>query len=376
MNFSKLDAFMKQMPKRGYPGCELAVAKDGEVVYRTSVGFSDAAKTKPASKDDLYWIFSATKVITCIAAMRLVEEGKIALDDPVSKYIPEYATMTVKQEDGKIVPAKTPMTILHLFTMTGGMTYERKSPSLVRAIMQNLNTLDTVRAMANEPLIFEPGTHYKYSLCHDVLAAVVEVVTGMRFSDYLDQLIFKPLGIKDMGFRPNDEQKARFCAMYKFQSGTVEATEIPCENEYSLTPNYDSGGAGLFASVDEYIKIIAVIANGGKTKDGYQILKPETIALMQKNHLCDDARNDFVNGKLYGYGWGLCGRVHMDATVSLSRSPVGEFGWDGAANAYVMVDAINHIAIYFGTHIKNCGYGYRVIHPTLRDLVYEGLKEQ
>ena len=136
MNFSKLDAFMKTMPERGIPGCELAVAKDGEIVYRTSVGFADAAKTKPASKNDLYWIFSATKVITCIAAMRLVEEGKIALDDPVSKYIPEYATMTVKQADGKIVPAKTQMTILHLFTMTGGMTYERKSPSLVRAIMQ------------------------------------------------------------------------------------------------------------------------------------------------------------------------------------------------------------------------------------------------
>jgi CubicO group peptidase (beta-lactamase class C family) len=156
----------------------------------------------------------------------------------------------------------------------------------------------------------------------------------------------------------------------------MEATEIPCENEYTLTRNYDSGGAGLFASVDEYIKIISVIANGGTTKDGYRILKPETIAMMQENHLCDDARNDFVNGRLYGYGWGLCGRVHMDANVSLSRSPVGEFGWDGAANAYVLVDAINHVAVYFGAHIKNCGYGYRVIHPTLRDLVYEGLEEQ
>ena len=361
---------------RGYPGCELAVAKDGEVVYRTSVGFADAEKTKHASKDDLYWIFSATKVITCIAAMRLVEEGKISLDDPVSKYIPEYANLTVVQGNGKLAPAKNAMTVEHLFAMTGGMTYERKSPSILRCVMQNASTLDTVRAMANDPLQFEPGTHYNYSLCHDVLAAVVEVVSGMRFSDYLDQLLFKPLGIKDMGFRPSDEQKARFCAMYKFKSGTMEATEIPCENEYTLTRNYDSGGAGLFASVDEYIKIISVIANGGTTKDGYRILKPETIAMMQENHLCDDARNDFVNGRLYGYGWGLCGRVHMDANVSLSRSPVGEFGWDGAANAYVLVDAINHVAVYFGAHIKNCGYGYRVIHPTLRDLVYEGLEEQ
>ena len=375
MNFSKLDAFMKTMPERGIPGCELAVAKDGEIVYRTSVGFADAAKTKPASKNDLYWIYSATKVITCIAAMRLVEEGKISLDDPVSKYIPEYAHLTVLQADGSVAPAKNTMTVLHLFTMTGGLSYDLKAPSLLNAIKQNASTLDTVRAMAKDPLLFEPGTHYKYSLCHDVLAAVAEVVTGMRFSDYLDQIIFKPLGIKDMGFRPNADQRSRLVSMYSFKSGTMTATEIECKNKYQLSPDYDSGGAGLFASVDEYIKIISVIANGGTTKDGYQLLKPETIAMMQVNYLHDDARNDFISGMLYGYGWGLCGRVHMNKTVSLSRAPIGEFGWDGAANAFVIVDPINRVAVYYGTEIHSCDYGYRVIHPNIRNLVYEGLDE-
>ena len=377
MNFAKLDAFMQSMPARGIPGCELAVAKDGKIVYRTSVGYADAAKTQPITNRNLYWIFSATKVITCIAAMRLVEEGKLRLDDPVSKYIPAYANLTVKQKDGTVAPANSVMTIEQLFTMTGGMSYDLGAPSILEALDQKKDsTLDLVCAMAKEPLLFEPGEHYKYSLCHDVLAAVVEVITGMRFSEYLDTLIFKPLGIKDMGFAPNEEQLSRFAAMYTFQSGTMTATEKQLTNRYRLSPNYDSGGAGLFASVDEYIKIIAVIANGGATPDGYRILKPETIALMQENHLHDVARNDFVTDRLFGYGWGLCGRVHMDPTVSLSLSPAGEFGWDGAANAFVMIDPINRVALYYGTQILGCKYGYCVTHPTLRNLVYEGLQAQ
>lgn len=376
MNFSKLDSFMKKMPERGYPGCELAVAKDGEIVYRTGVGFSNGAKTKPVSNQDLYWIFSATKVITCIAAMRLWEEGKFDLNDPVSKYIPEFANVKVKQEDGSLTPAKNTMTLLHLFSMTGGLTYDLKDPILLRARTEDASTLDVVRAMAEMPLSFEPGTHFQYSLCHDVLAGVVEVIAGMHFSAYLEQLLFKPLGIKDMGFRPTDEQRSRFVSMYKYESGLNQSTEIPLKNGYILTPDYDSGGAGLFASVDEYIKIIAVIANGGQTKDGYRILRPETIKMMTKNHLCDDALIDFISHhkRLYGYGWGLCGRVHMNDTVSLARSSVGEFGWDGAANAYVLIDPIKHVAIYFGTEIMNCSYGYRVIHSAIRDLVFEALE--
>ena len=375
MNFSKLDKFMQEMPARGIPGCELVVTKDREVVYRTGVGFADQAKTRPVSNQDLYWIFSATKVITCIAAMRLVEEGKLQLDDPVSKYIPEFANLTVLREDGSITPAQNVMTVEHLFTMTGGMSYDKKTPAIRAAATPTASTLDVVRAMAKDPLLFEPGTHYKYSLCHDVLSAVVEVITGKRFDDYLRELIFDPLGIKDMGFHPTEEQKNRFCDMYTFHCGTMTATLRECKTEYCLCDHYDSGGAGLFASVDEYIKIITVIANGGTTENGYRLLKPETIAMMQQNHLHDVALNDYVSGMLFGYGWGLCGRVHMDPTVSLSPSPIGEFGWDGAASAFVVIDPIEHVAIYFGTHLHNCGYAGRVIHPNIRRLVYEGLKE-
>ena len=374
MNFSKLDAFMKDMEKRGYPSCELAITKDGETVYRTSVGYSDAAKTRPASGNDLYWIFSCTKVITCLAALRLLEEGKISLDDPVDKYLPEFATMQVLNKDGTTHTAENQMTIRHLFTMTSGLTYNAKTPSITKAANANASTRDMVRAIAEDPLAFEPGTHYLYSLSHDVLGAVIEVVSEMPLSKYMKKYIFDPLGLQNTGFSPTEEQRSRFADMYLGHSGTYVSTQIPCKNEYCFSPNYDSGGAGLFSSVDDYIKIITVIANGGTTPDGYSILRPETIALAEENLLHDDALNDFCKGRLYGYGWGLCGRVHRDPDVSFSLSPVGEFGWDSAANAFSLIDTKNRVALFFGAHVRAYDYGYHYVHPKLRNLLYECLE--
>ena len=377
MNFAKLDKFMDEMTSRGVPGCELAVSLNRETIYRKSVGYADAAKTRLISANDIYWIFSCSKVITCAAAMRLVENGTISLDDPVSKYIPEYASLKIRnKKEGTVTDATVPMTIEHLFTMTGGMNYAIASPAIKEAIAEGkTSTIELVKAMTKTPLEFEPGSNYQYSLCHDVLAAVVEIVTGMPFSEYLQKNVFDPLGMVDVGFRPNDAQKARFCDQFVYSNGTNTVVQRELKNQYALSPEYDSGGAGLFSTVDEYMKFITVLANGGKTLDGYSLLRPETIEMLGKNRLHDTALNTFVNGRLFGYGWGLCGRVHRDPIVSLSKAPVGEFGWDGAAGAFSMVDAKNHIALYFGTNIFNFTYGYYYLHPTLRNLVYEALEK-
>ena len=373
MNFSKLDAFMQKMPERGIPDCELAVTVDGKQVYRTSVGFADAKKTKPASDKDLYWLYSATKVITCLGAMRLVEEGKLNLDDPVSKYLPEYGTLTVKEKDGSIHPAENVMTVEHLFTMRGGLDYDFTKEPIRSAIERGGNTREIVRAMAESPLCFEPGTHYLYSLCHDVLAAVVEVVSGVRFADYLDQVFFAPLGITDMGFHPNETQLRRIVDMYKFHNGMGYAEQIPSVNSHRLTDRYDSGGAGLFGGVDDYMKIITPIACGGTAENGYRLLKPETIRLLQVNHLDEVAMEDMISSQ-FGYGFGLCGRVHVNPAYSLCPSPVGEFGWSSATSHNVLIDPENRIAYHYATHLWNCNYGSRKIHPKIRDLVYEGLE--
>jgi len=371
MNFSKIDDFMEKMPERGIPACGVAVAKDGKVVYCRSVGYSDSAGIKPASNDDIYWIFSTTKVITCIAAMRLVEEGKIKLDDPVGKYIPEYASMTVKQKDGTLAPAKNEMKIIHLFTMTGGMTYDQNTPAVLESA--DRSTLGLVRAMAKSPLVFEAGTRYKYSLCHDVLGAVVEVASGMRFSEYLQSNIFEPLGVKDMGFHPTDELTPRFSAQYGFENGTARAVEREITNIHRISPEYDSGGAGLYASVGEYAKIIAAVANGGVAENGYVLLKPETVKSMGENRLCDDALNDFAQKRHFGYGWGLCGRAHISPIRSMSKTAVGEFGWAGAAGSYVMIDPEKRLGLFYVQHLFECQYAH-VLHDRLRDLSCEAVE--
>ena len=377
MNFSRLDQVMEDMPKRGIPACELAVSYKGEIVYRKSVGYADHENTRPASPDDIYWIYSCTKVVTCVAAMRLVENGTIKLDDPVSKYLPQFANLKVKdKKTGNVSDAKNTMTVQHLFTMMGGLDYNFKAEPIAKAIQaEGADTLSIVRSMAEVPLQFEPGENYTYSLCHDVLGAVVEIASGMKLSEYLQKNVFDPLGMKDIGFRPSEEQKKRFSAQYNYHNGSNYSTPVPTGNPYAFTPDYDSGGAGLFSTVDEYMKMITVLANGGTTKDGYVLLRPESIEMMGKNLLNEAGRSSFVGGRRYGYGWGLCGRAHIDPTVSFMKSSVGEFGWDGAAGAFCMVDPKKNIALYFGTHLFGFGYGYDRLHWKLLNLAIEAIEE-
>lgn len=378
MNTDKLDRFLDEMPLRGLPGCDLSVTRNGREVYRRTVGYSDAEMKRPVDRDTLWWIFSATKVITCTAAMRLVEEGRLKLTDKVSDYLPAFGSLTVRQKDGTIVPATEPMRIVHLFTMTGGMDYDLNAPEITNAIAAgHTDTVSLCSAMASRPLWFEPGTHYQYSLCHDVLAAVVEVITEIKFSDYLRELMFEPLGMTDTGFRPTAEQLPRFAQAFEYNNADGSIKPIAIGNgRYALTPDYDSGGAGLFTKVDDYIKVVTTLACDGTSPDGYTLLRPETIAEMEVNRLCPAAWKDYVNHKLFGYGWGLCGRVHVNPVRSLSRSSVGEFGWDGAQAAFTMVDRKTHTALYFGTQVANCAIAPTVLHPVLRNLVFEMLDEK
>lgn len=369
MRFDSLDKYVDSLSLAGIPACELIITHKGTPVYHKCAGYSDSKGTVKASERDLYWLFSATKVVTCIAAIRLVEEGKISLDDPVSKYIPEYADITVKSEGGVITPAKEPMRIVHLFTMTGGMTYDKDPEGL--ELCTDLSTLGVIRAMAKHPLIFEPGTRYCYSLCHDVLAGVIEVASGMSFGEYLRKNIFDPLGIVDMGFFPTEEQKKRFSDMYTYKAIEGKSISKPISNSFIITPEYESGGAGLFGSASEYIKIISAISLGGTAQNGYRLLGEESVKMMQKNYLCDEALKDFCQPKNLGYGWGLCGRVHMNPTLSHSLSPVGEFGWDGACGAYVMIDPENQLSIFYVQQVGSCSYAYFRAHPTIRDLAYK-----
>lgn len=203
-SFEPLTAFVDSLSGHyGIPSCDLIVYKDGEEVYRHLAGFSDAEGKVPASPNDLYRLYSATKVCTCTAALRLIDEGKLDLEDPVSKYLPAYAHLTVKQPDGSIAPAKNVMTVRHLFTMSAGLNYDMNrggSPRILKEKGEKAGTVEICNAYAEAPLDFEPGTHFQYSLCHDVLGAVIEAASGMRFGEYLKKKIFEPLGMTETFF--------------------------------------------------------------------------------------------------------------------------------------------------------------------------------
>lgn len=142
---------------------------------------------------------------------------------------------------------------------------------------------------------------------------------------------------------------------------------------YRYSDCYDSGGAGLATTVNDYMKLLSALACGGTSPEGYRVLRPETVAMLTRGFLGDSARADFMPGRLYGYSWGLCGRVHPEPHLSFAKSPFGEFGWDGAAASFALVDPTNRISLFFATEVLGCHYAYNAIHPLLRDLAYEGL---
>ncbi|MBQ8880543.1 MAG: beta-lactamase family protein [Clostridia bacterium] len=372
MNVKLLDGFMDGLCDAGIPSGELMIKLDGETVYHRCVGYNDDEKTVPCSENDLYWLFSSTKVVTCIAAMQLLEEGKIALDDPVSKYLPAYEHLKVRSRDGTVTDAKNALLVKHLFTMTGGLSYDFRTENVKSA--SERSTLGLVNAMAKDPLLFEPGTHFLYSLCHDVLGAVIEVAGGMRLRDYMKKRLFDPLEIEDMGFHPSAEQAKRIAPMYVYKNGAGISVRKPDNtNVFRLSPDYDSGGAGLFGSCRDYSKIITALSLGGTAKNGYRVLKDETLRMLRVNMLDGDPLEDYSVVKRYGYGWGLCCRVHINPALSLGKSPIGEFGWDSAGGAYSLIDPDNRLSVFYLQHIMDCLYSYDKLHPYLRDTVYKAV---
>jgi len=375
LNKAILVDYLNSLEKHGTPGCDCVIYHEHKPVFRHITGFADAEKTKPLTEKNTYWLYSATKVITCTAVMQLIEKGKIGLDDPVYYYLPEYKDLKVKK-GSHIEPAKNTMTIRHLLTMQSGLNYNLESQSIKKAIEETKRegtTRQLIKALADEPLDFEPGTHYQYSLSHDVLGAIIEVVSGMKFSVYLDEYIFKPLGMKNTGFELTPERETNMSGQFEFRADTMTTVPVTKKNVYVLLKNFESGGAGLISTADDYILFLNAMCNYGTSADGYRLLSPKSIDLMRTNQLHDVSKKDFdLLGKV-GYSYGLGVRTLVEKEQSGARSPLGEFGWDGAAGAYALIDVENHLAIFYVQHVLCHNYIYEVAHPTIRNLTYEML---
>ena len=370
MNKKILEDYLNSLEQCGIPGCDCAVVYKHEQVFRHTVGYADAERKTPLTGKNTYWLYSATKLITCTAVMQLVEKGLIGLDSPVSDYLPEYANMKVKTNNGT-VPAKNRITIRHLLSMQSGLNYDLDAPSIQKIKKETNNeatTRQVIGALANEPLDFEPGTRFQYSLSHDVLGAVIEVVSGKRLGEYFDEYIFKPLGMKNTGFELTPEREANMSQQFTFEAETMTSMPVANRNRYVLTKNFESGGAGLISTLDDYLLFLDAMCHGGTSKDGYRLLSMDSINLMRQDQLQGDSRKDFDAWGRKGYSYGLGVRTLVEKEKSGVKSPLGEFGWDGAAGAYALIDVTNNLAIFYVQHVLNCGYVYEVIHPRIRDL--------
>jgi CubicO group peptidase (beta-lactamase class C family) len=194
LNQKILADYLDSLEKSGIPGCDCVIYREHRPVFRHTTGYSDHGKTKPLTSANTYWLFSATKLFTCTAILQLLEKGKLRLDAPVAEYLPEYGTLKVK--DGtEIKPAVNTLTIRHLLSMQSGLNYNLEVPSIRKVVEETgrkATTRQIIRALANEPLDFEPGTHFQYSLSHDVLGAVIEEVSGLSFGEYLAGIYSTP----------------------------------------------------------------------------------------------------------------------------------------------------------------------------------------
>ncbi len=392
MDFDLLKNFMDNWAHEFTPGCCAVVYKDGKEVFRHQAGYSDLENQIPLSGDELFNIYSCSKVATVTAALQLYEQGKFLLDDPVYDYIPEFRDMAVRLDDGNIERAKSPITIRQLFTMTAGFTYDIDDAML--EIVSNstngkMDTLVFIKELANMPLAFEPGTHWRYSLCHDVLAAVVEVISGMKFRDYVTQNIFEPLGMHNSFYHLPEHKKQNLAKQYFFEASGATTDDIvklqmsrstsdgiirKTDNKVAhiFGDEYDSGGAGITTTPDDYARFMAALANFGTGVNGERILSAPTVELMRTNQLSPSLLSDFTWPDLKGYGYGLGVRTMIDRAASGSLGSCGEFGWSGAAGSTTLADPECNLALFFAQHVINPRESYYC--SRLRNVLYNCIK--
>ena len=337
--FERTKKFCDSFLDIGVPGFDLAVFKGGECVLRYMNGYSDLENKVKMKGDEKHNIYSCSKLITCTAALQLLEKGMFSLEDKLSKYMPEFENMTVKTDEG-IKRAENPILIEHLFAMTAGFSYDIHSPNLIKCREETggrCPTRETMKYLAKDPLYFEPGSRWQYSLAHDVLAVLVEVLSGQEFEDYVKKNIFDVVGMKDTTFMLSEEEIETVAPQYRFENGV--ATNVGKHIvDFKLGTEYASGGAGCISTVDDYIKFLEGIRTG-------VLLKPETLKLMMTDMLNDSIKHTYWTKETENYGYGLGVRC------PIGKKRYMDFGWGGAACAYLAVDVENEISIYFGCHL-------------------------
>ena len=381
MKFDRLRDFLDYyLPMLGVPGSDTVIYKDHIEVFRHKSGFDNLKYRTPIRADALYNIYSCTKIVTCVAALQLIERGEILINDPIHVYFPEYKNLTVakKSADGKVKveKAKNPILIRHLFSMTSGLDYNiRRSAieGLKNSTEGRCPTLDVIRALPIDPLVCEPGERYVYGLSHDVLGGLVELISGMKLGDYMKKNIFDPLGMKDTTFTIEQKNYERIACQYEYDSIGRCAIEIPKDaNILRFGSEYQSGGAGLLSTVDDFILLTDALANDGVGKNGFRILSTASVELLRSSALDEHQLPYFEMVHNIGYDYALGVRVMRDPAKAGSLMPKGAFGWDGKKMSLSVSDPKNRIAIFHAESIDGMN---SIVIPRLMNVIYSCLDE-
>ncbi len=385
-SFEKLHPLLKSFVEKGPAGCACSVTYQGQTVFEDYIGYADLEMRKPISTDTIYRIYSNTKVVTCVAALILYERGMFLLNDPLEEYLPEFKELKVyhRNQNGElaIIPSSKSIRVKDLFMMTSGLTYGGEGNETERQVTlalnnynndkgsENLDVRTLSKILSDIPLAFEPGTKWHYGYSHDVLGALIEVLSGKSFGTFLKDEIFDPLEMKDTFFKVPEEKKERLCSLYnRNENGELTINSL-MDGNYQPEARFESGGGGLLSTLGDYSRFAHMLANGGELNN-VKILSRKTIELMSTNHLQPEVLPSYNWDYLKGYGYGLGVRVMIDPALAGSNSSIGEFGWCGLAGTWVMIDPKEKLsAVYMQQMLPNFEAYH---HPRLRSVIYSSI---
>jgi len=351
------------------PGVQTVVSRHGEVVHRDCYGYTDVEAGKPVAPDTLYRIYSMTKPITSVALMMLYEEGHFLMENPVSRWLPELADLSVWVDGSADAPhtrpLETPLTVHHVLTHTSGLTYGFQYQHPVDELYRR-NGLGTfgvpdydldecLRRLGRLPLLFEPGTRWNYSMSTDVCGALVERMSGQPLDEFFRVRIFEPLGMHDTDFCAPESQTGRCSVLYWFAPGKGMRPMTPAA-AMTQRPPMLSGGGGLVSSADDYLQFCHMLLNRGELAS-VRLLSPRTLGFMTTNHLPggrtlnEMGQSTFAETAMDGTGFGLGFSVLLDPAANRSLGTPGQFAWGGAASTAFWVDPVEDLTVVFMTQL-------------------------
>ncbi len=390
----RIDAFLqaKYVETGLLPGAQLQVWRRGQLAHEAVLGLADRERGTPLKADALYRIYSMTKPITSIAFMMLVEEGRVALEDPVHRFIPAFKDLGVFAAGSlgmfQTKPLAEPMRMIDLLRHTAGFTYGFQQRGNIDAAYRKLHLDDLpgprdldgfIAELAKLPLEFSPGEAWNYSICTDVLGYLVQAISGQPFDQFLKDRIFDPLKMTDTGFFVPEADQGRFAACYSLDpKGKVVLQDDPTTSAYLKDPLFKSGGGGLVSTAADYMRFCRMILNGGHL-DGARIVSPKTLKAMMLNHLpggkelTEMSKSLFSESVYDGVGFGLGFAVTTDLARTRTIGSLGEAFWGGMASTAFWVDPVEDLAVVFMTQLMPSSV--YPIRRELRTLVYAAFEE-